>query len=122
MIQVTTLQLYNTKPALEALGAQKPGGKTAIALARIRIAAQDILRPYEMARGQIIEKHAVKDDKGQPIVPVAGQIMVAKEGMQELAELGDEVLSLPGDKLKFEVLEGMNLSVDDVAALLWLFE
>lgn len=117
MLKPTLLQLSNSTAALKALSEQAEVAETLLPLAKVLLAVQDALRPYETARTQLIQKYLVRDADGKPSDPP----FIQNEGAAELTVLDNTVAELNIDQLSFDLIKGFKTNAGQLASVLWLF-
>lgn len=106
-----------------AIKDQKIPLKTAYKLASIYQSLQNEMSFYQTRMKQIIDKYALLDENGNPILVEEEDGFKVREGeenacLQEINELQDLEIELPDETITLEELDEVELTFQEVAAIM----
>ena len=106
-----------------AIKDQKIPLKTAYKLASIYQSLQKEVTFYQDKMKQIIDKYAILDEDGNPVLTEGEDGFKVREGkenacLQEITELQDLEIELPDETITLEELDEVELTIQEIAAIM----
>lgn len=116
-------QAFEYAVFFNAIKDQKIPLKTAYKLASIYQSLQNEMTFYQTRMKQIIDKYALLDENGNPILVEEEDGFKVREGeenacLQEINELQDLEIELPDETITLEELDEVELTFQEVAAIM----
>ena len=113
MIKITLKDLLNSINALKDVRDERVNGRLAYKIGRILMAVEDEYNAFEEAKRNIAENYGTRNEQGN-LVEQDGQIDIPEENqvkvMQELQDLMNTEVELPGSLITLEELEKYDFS------------
>lgn len=121
MIKVKISELLNSTETLQKLAQKDFKAKLAWSIARLLKSAETEIQSFNETRMNLIKKYGEKDENDELITDENGNCKIVPDSIStftaELNELMDTEVEINGNKLKMELLEDINFTPSDMAAL-----
>ena len=121
MIKVTISDLLNSTDTLQKLAQKDFKAKLAWSIARLLKSAETEIQGFNDARMNLIRKYGEKDENGQLITDEKDNCKIGNESItefsNELNELMNSEVEINANKIKMELLENLDFTPSDMAAL-----
>ena len=121
MIKVKISDLLNSTETLQKLAQKDFKAKLAWSIARLLKSAEAEIQGFNDTRMNLIKKYGEKDENGELITDEKGNCKIGNEVLTEftteLNDLINEEVEINANKIKIELLEEIDFTPSDMAAL-----
>ena len=126
MIEVKLVDLVNSAEALKVLGDKPLRGKLAYKVGKVIQAVSNELELYDKARRELLNKYCEKDENGEIIVSVDGNVQIMKDNIpdynKEIAILNDTQIELNAVTLDLEDFEDIEMTPKEMVQIDWVIK
>lgn len=121
MIKVKISDLLNSTETLQKLAQKDFKAKLAWSIARLLKSAEAEIQGFNDTRMNLIKKYGEKDENGELVTDDKGNCKIGNDVLAEfsveLNELINEEVEINANKIKMELLEDLDFTPSDMAAL-----
>jgi len=126
LIEVKLVDLVNSAEALKVLGDKPLRGKLAYKVGKVIQAVSNELELYDKARRELLNKYCEKDENGEIIVSVDGNVQIMKDNIpdynKEIAILNDTQIELNAVTLDLDDFEDIEMTPKEMVQIDWIIK